>query len=229
MGIVAPRDLVIHNGADANIFRPLAQDIVCNWRRQRGLEHKRLLLTVGNVTDRKGQEIVIRALPYLIQAGQDVHYLMIGLPTLQDKLRALSDSLGVTDKVHFLGRVDAQTLLEAYNACDVFVMVSRHCSDGDFEGYGIAAIEAALCGKPAVVTRGSGLEEAVLAEQTGLLVPENDPVATATAILCLLTDEHLKCRLGLEARKRTLAHQTWDHCGAVYDEVLRDILEQHAV
>jgi phosphatidylinositol alpha-1,6-mannosyltransferase len=134
--------------------------------------------------------------------------------------------LGVADRVHFLGRVDMQALVEAYNICDVYVMTSRHSQTGDFEGYGIAAVEAALCGKPSVVTSGCGLEEAILPGETGLLVPENDPQATAKTITLLLKDESLRRRLGDYGRQRALQDQTWGQCAAKYTRVLRTISEK---
>ncbi len=75
------------------------------------------------------------------------------------------------------------------SVADVFVMTSRHANDGDFEGYGIAVIEAALCGTPAVVSDNAGLVEAISPGTTGLTVPPDDPAATSNAILSLLGDD----------------------------------------
>jgi len=226
MGICVPTIHVIPNGADAQRFHPLPADRIFNFRSQFVSKGGRILLTVGNVTERKGQDIVIRALPLILKSGIDVHYLLVGLPTLREKLEALARQLGVADRVHFLGRVDASTLVEAYNACDIFVMTSRHTHDGDFEGYGIAVVEAALCGKPAVVSGGSGLEEAVLDGETGLVVPQNDPAATASAIVKLLTDEELYSRLAKQARERALREQTWEQRVGEYHRILCTLLKR---
>jgi glycosyltransferase involved in cell wall biosynthesis len=75
-----------------------------------------------------------------------------------------------------------------------------------------------------VVSGESGLAEAVIAEQTGLLVPENDPQATAQAVLRLLGDGDLRARLGGQARQRVLSEQTWSSRAARYDQLLREIL-----
>ena len=88
------------------------------------------------------------------------------------------------------------------NACDLFVMTSRNTADGDFEGYGIAVIEAALCGKPAVVSAGSGLGEAIVAGETGVLVREDDPPDTARAIAELLADPGTPAPRWVAARER---------------------------
>jgi glycosyltransferase involved in cell wall biosynthesis len=74
---------------------------------------------------------------------------------------------------------------------------------------------------PAVVSRGCGLQEAVLEGQTGLLVEADDPPATASAVLRLLSDETLRSRMGEAARRHVLETGTWAERVAVYDRVLR--------
>jgi phosphatidylinositol alpha-1,6-mannosyltransferase len=163
----------------------------------------------------------------VLKSAPAVHYLMAGLPALKEPLTSLARDLGVADRVHFLGRVDQETLVTAYNACDVYIMTSRHSKAGDFEGYGIAVVEAAFCGKPAVVSAGSGLEEAVSAGETGLVVPEDDHRATAAAITRLLSDVPLRRQLGRKARERALREQTWANRMVEYDRVLKAIVTGH--
>ncbi len=226
LGVHPQKERVIPNGADDELFRPAEKEQIALFRQRLGLGNKPLLLTVGNVTERKGQDVVIRALPELSQSIPGVHYLLAGLPTSEKELTDLAQRLGVKDRVHFLGRLDSQALVAAYNACDVYVMTSRHSKSGDFEGYGIAAVEAALCGKPAVVSGGSGLEEAILPDQTGLVVPEDDPKATAAAIARLLKDAPLRLQFGLKARQRALIEQTWANRVVIYDQALHEIVSR---
>lgn len=219
--------VVIHNGADENTFQMQQGDERPTQLRQRlGLENAFVLLTVGNVTERKGQEVVIRALPEILkQGGASVHYIMVGLPTLKPKLEKLALELGVTEHVHFLGRMDTDTLVSAYNACNVFLMTSRRDSRGDSEGYGIAVIEAALCGKPAIVSNASGLIEAVVDGQTGLHVPENDPHATAQAVLQLVGNPELCQRLGQQAHQRAINEGTWNKRVDAYENTLLELMQ----
>jgi phosphatidylinositol alpha-1,6-mannosyltransferase len=179
---------------------------------------------VGNVTERKGQEIVIRALPEILAQVPNTHYLIAGLPTRKKELLIIAEELGVADHVHFLGRVENRRLVSLLNCADVFVMTSRSTKDGDFEGFGIAAVEAALCGKPAVVSGDSGLAEAVIDGVTGIVVPQNDEEATADAIVSLLTDGERREEMGGAARKRALAGQTWEQTAKHYDTALRCVV-----
>jgi glycosyltransferase involved in cell wall biosynthesis len=224
LGVAFQYEIVIANGADAEVFQVVKKVQVDDFRRRLGIEQVPLLLTVGNVTERKGQDIVIRALPHILKSMPDVHYLVVGLPTQKNALMKLAQELGVAERVHFTGKVTLPILVEAYNACDIYVMVSRHSQIGDFEGYGIAAVEAALCGKPSVVSSGSGLEEAIAPGQTGLTVPEDDPEATAEAISTLLANPGYRELLGRQARTRALQEQTWATRSRKYDQFLRDII-----
>lgn len=224
-GITPRQCVVIPNGADTTRFLVLPVEETRAFRKHEEFaEVDRLLLTVGNVTERKGQDIVIRAMPRILERVPNAHYLIVGLPTRKAEFERLARDLGVDAHVHFLGRLDADTIPVAMNACDVFVMTSRHTSSGDFEGYGIAVVEAALCGKPAVVAGNSGLAEAVLDRETGLVVPQNDPDATAQAIVTLLADDQQRTRLGSGARQRAEAEQGWAVRVQEYDRVLRKLV-----
>lgn len=202
-GIKPRRVEVIPNGGDARVFSPGESPTASEPR-------PFTILSVGNVSERKGQDVVVRALPLLVAQGLDVHYVVVGLPTRSADLRQLAADLGVTERLHIRGHIPLDALISAYRSCDVFSMTSREVASGDFEGYGIAVLEAALCGKPAVVTAGSGLEEAVVAGETGLVVPRDDPAAFADAVASLAHDRELLARLGSAALRRASTECTWD-------------------
>lgn len=220
LGVNKPPMEVVHNGADEAQYFKLTEDKIIELRRALDVEGKFVLLTVGNVSARKGQEVVIRALPAILQQAPQAIYWMAGLPTERESLQKLALDLGVEKSIRFLDRVSNQRLLELYNACDLFVMTSRQLENGDFEGYGIAVIEAALCGKAAVVSDNSGLAEAVLDGQTGLLVNQNDSEATAEAVLQLVNDPGLLHQLSARAQERAGDSQTWDEVSAKYLNIL---------
>jgi len=221
---IRPRRLeVIPNGADHDRFRP-DPDEGRRFRAEHALGDAPVVLTVGNVSERKGQDVVVRALAQGTGAVRRAHYVIAGLPTRADEIRALADDLGVADRVHLLGRLPAEDLSAAYNAADLFAMTSRQVPAGDVEGYGIAVVEAALTARPAVVTRDSGLAEAVIDGQTGLLVAQDDPTATAAALAVLLDDRSLRAAYGRRARDRALAGLTWRSLAERYDTVLRAVV-----
>lgn len=98
-------------------------------------------------------------------------------------------------------------------------MTSRHLPT-EFEGFGIAVLEAALCGKPAIVSANSGLTEAIEEGFTGLKVEENNPEDTTRAIKTLLRDKELMLRMGRTAKERALKNFTWPQVVRKYEEVL---------
>lgn len=151
---------------------------------------------------------------------------MAGLPSEQQKLELLAASLGVSANIRFWGRVDQQTLLNLYNACDLFVMTSQQLKNGDFEGFGIAVIEAALCGKASVVTDNSGLAEAVQDGSTGLLVPQGQVEPIARAVINLIESPEKRNSLSTTAHTRALRQQTWDRVGAAYLEFFEEVLSE---
>ncbi len=189
---------IIPPGADDALFRPGLPTKAL--REQLGLNGDRILLTVGQVSERKAQDVVIRALPRILQECPNTMYLLIGSPTQREELEKLAFALGVEGHVMFIGVVEMEQLPYYYNLADVFILVSRHAEKGEVEGFGIVVLEAALCGVPAVVSRGCGLEEAVIPNKTALLVDPDDPQATAEAILRLLNDASLRQRMGQVAR-----------------------------
>jgi phosphatidylinositol alpha-1,6-mannosyltransferase len=222
-----PRRLtVIPNAADDERFRPgLATDEL---RARWGVGVGPVVLTVGQVSERKAQDVIIHALPRILAERPDATYVMAGLPTLKEPLAALAAELGVAARVRFAGMVSDEELPLAYNLADVFALVSRRTAGGDVEGYGIVVQEAALCGVPAVVSRDCGLTEAIREGETGLSVPPDDPQATAAAVLALLNDEPRRREMGRRARELALA-ATWSGRITEYDRALRAVLPRPEV
>jgi len=178
----------------------------------------------GSIHERKGQDVVIRAMPRILAAHPDVHYVAVGTPYRREQFLALARSLGVEDRVHFLGALPHEEVVQALNAATLFVMTSQHTKNGDFEGYGIAVIEAALCGCAAVVSDNSGVAEAIEPGDTGLIAKISDPISTADRINELLSDPRRLEQMRLLAHERALHGKTWTVRGAEYDRALRDLL-----
>ncbi len=222
-----PRELVvIPNGADALQFKVLNAGEMRAFKADHRLTDSRIILTVGHVSERKGQDLVIRALPHILRQIPEVLYLIAGLPTRQKELESLARNIGVEGNVRFLGRLGSSDLVRYINSCDVFVMTSRRTTDGDCEGFGIAVVEAALCGKPAVVSAGSGLAEAIVDGETGIVVPQGDHLSTAQAVTMLLSDEQTRKRMGAAAMERAVREQAWGGRVGEYDRLFHDILKE---
>jgi phosphatidylinositol alpha-1,6-mannosyltransferase len=214
---------VIPNGANESVFRRLTAIDIEAFRSRNGLEGKTVLVTVGHVTERKGQAVVIEALPLLVKEFPEVLYVAVGLPTCAETLRKRAEQLGVSGHVRFAGRVTTGDVVHYLNAASLNIMTSRHTANGDFEGYGIAVVEAALCGTPSVVAGNSGLIEAVDYGQTGVIVPENDADATAAAIIGLLRDRERLIEMAEAAYTRAVSEKRWSQRIYRYAQVLETV------
>ena len=145
------------------------------------------LLTVGNVTPRKGQHRVIKALPALIKGFPNIHYHIIGLPTHEKEIRELAENLGVSKHITIHGKFNSKLeLARAYRSADLFLMLSENQKNGDVEGFGIAILEANFFGLPAIGAYGCGIEDAIKSEINGELVDGNNPIKIAQMIKNIL-------------------------------------------
>lgn len=172
---------------------------------------KRVILTVARLVKRKGIDIVLRALPQVLEKIPNLEYQIIGDGPDRSRLSPIVQTMGLGSKVKFLGAKNSQELAEYYAECDVFIMPSRKLSDGDYEGFGIVYLEAGYFGKPAVAGRVAGAQEAVIDNETGILVNPKSVDEIAQAVLKLLLDQKLAYKIGEQARKRVLKNFIWEN------------------
>lgn len=231
MGIHPKCARIIPNGGNSETFVMLPESEILAFRRRQQLDDARIILTVGSISQRKGHDIIIQGMPHILEQDPDAHYVVVGKPldangvAWLERLKDMCSRLGIADHIRFVGEVNQKELVKWFNACDLFAMTSRHSPDGDFEGYGIAVVEAALCRKPAVVSGNSGLAEAIVDRETGLLVQPEDPRATAEAIVDLLMDSQKRLWMGQAARERAFREQTWERRAVSYLQLLRAVMQ----
>jgi phosphatidylinositol alpha-1,6-mannosyltransferase len=164
------------------------------------------ILTVGNVTLRKGQHNLIKALPEILKKFPQAHYHCVGLKTLAIENEKLAKDFGVYNHVTFHGKLSLKELMGAYRGCDIFAMTSEHRPDGDFEGFGIAILEANYFGKPAIGSLGCGIEDAIDEDITGYKIDPHNPEQIANSIKKIIDSYD---RLGLASKDWANAHN-WD-------------------
>ncbi|MGB5982886.1 MAG: glycosyltransferase family 4 protein [Nonlabens sp.] len=146
------------------------------------------LLTVGNLTQRKGQHNVIEALPLILKEFPQVHYHCVGLPTNLEQLQELAEKLQVSEAVTFHGRLSERDKQKFYENSHIFLMLSERTESGDVEGFGIAILEANANGLPAIGSSGSGIEDAIKSGHSGYLVNPHDKNDIVEALRNILKD-----------------------------------------
>jgi colanic acid/amylovoran biosynthesis glycosyltransferase len=158
------------------------------------------ILTVGRLVEKKGHEIVLRALALVHGELPDLRYDIVGDGPLATRLRSLVSDLGLDAAVRFHGACTSSCVRRLLAHAHVFVLASRVAADGDEEGTPVALMEAQASGLPVVSTCHGGIAEVVLDGRSGLLVPEGDPEALADAIHRLVADHEAWPALGAAGR-----------------------------
>lgn len=198
---------IIHPGVDVHEFcgqESLGRDI-----RQRHKLTGPVLLTVGRLQRRKGQDMVIRALPEIKKAFPTIGYLIVGSGEEKGYLQNLSYECGVADHVVFAGKIPDSELPGYYAACDVFVMPNRQIGE-DIEGFGMVYLEAGAAGKPVIGGTSGGTGDAIVDGVTGLRVDGENLSDLCDAIMHILSDPQKAKRLGEHGRQRVLKDFTWE-------------------
>lgn len=201
---------VIHNGIDIELYSSAQPSAEYN---HETLHAAHLLINVAGFRQEKDQPTLIRAMRLL---PDDYHLLLVGegecLPTCQQ----LAQSLGVAQRVHFLGlRTDIPSLLQS---ADV-VLMSSH-----YEGLSLSCLEGMSAGKPLVASDVDGLREVV--SGYGVLFPHEDEKALAAAVERLCTDTANAASIAKRCRQRALQfdiRQTTEGYTSVYQSIIAPV------
>jgi len=188
----ADRISVIRNGVDTTIFKP--QD-GRGKRLELGLADDEFVVgAVGRLAPVKGVEYLLRGAAIAVERGTPVTLLLVGDGPLRTDLEALSSTLGIRDRVRFMGM--RRDLVELYAAMDAFALPSLQ------EGSPNALMEAMACAKPVMASPVGGVPEIVEPEVSGVLVATGEPEAWGAELVRFATDSELRARLAAGARKR---------------------------
>ncbi|MFB7664618.1 glycosyltransferase family 4 protein [Kitasatospora sp. NPDC056138] len=192
-------------GVDADSYRP-DPDAALALRTELGLHGRQVILCVARLVPRKGQDMLIRALPMVRQAVPDAVLLVVGQGPDEARLRRLARR-HAPDAVHFAGGRSHTETPRYYAAADVFAMPCRTRRGGlEAEGLGIVFLEAAASELPVLVGDSGGAPDTVLDGRTGRVVDGGDPAAVASALTGLLLDPE---RAAMGAAGRRWVRDTW--------------------
>jgi phosphatidylinositol alpha-1,6-mannosyltransferase len=210
---------VMYPGADTEVFHP---DLPFEDLKERhGLADRPVVVCVSRLVARKGQDVLIRAMPHIRRRVPDAALLLVGGGPYRDRLESMARE---TDgSVVFAGQVSEEDLPRYYRAGDVFAMPCRTRRGGlEVEGWGNVFIEAAACGRPVVVGDSGGARESVLDGATGILVDGGAVAEVADAVSTLLEDPARARAMGAAGRARVERHFTWSRAAAQLAGWLRE-------
>ena len=192
-GVDASRIRVVPNGVDCSHYAPL----------EAAPAAPPTVLALGRVEPYKRLDVVLRAFAQVRSRLPEARLLIVGSGTGLEAVREDIRRLNLTGCVSAPGLVSEEEKLRLIHSAHVAVSTSEK------EGWGLTVLEAAACGLPTVASDVPGLRDAVVAGETGLLVPYDDAPATAEALTALLGDEARRQRLGRAAR-RWAERFSWD-------------------
>ena len=199
----------IPNGVDDKIFQPRPE-----------IPNKGFLLGVGGIKDRKGFDVVIKALGLMKNDFPDLKYKIIGPDT--DKgptsyyqyLLNLAKENGIKNNIEIIARdMTRLEMAHEYNKCNAFILTSRDSTTG-FEGFPLVYMEAQACGAPVITTKGFGSEYAIR-EDTGILVESENVEETAEAIRTIFGNPSLRKEMSRQAIVHARQH-AWDKIAQNY-------------
>lgn len=181
---------VIHSGVDMNVFQSLEQTLFSDV----DVDKKIIVGVVARLEPVKGIDVLIDAVPLILNNSKNVEFWIVGDGTEKNNLKEKVSKIGLEDKVLFYGhRDDVQALI---SEMDIFVLPSRN------EGMGRVIVEAMALGKPVVASKVGGVPDLVEHDVNGMLVPSEDPEALSKKILDLIVHKDKRIVLGERGRKK---------------------------
>jgi phosphatidylinositol alpha-1,6-mannosyltransferase len=204
----AARMVQLAPGVDTTVFHPDVDGPAV--RAELGLADRPVVVCVSRLMPRKGQDVLIKALPRIRAQVPGTALLLVGGGPHRETLQKLAANLSMSDNVVITGSVPYATLAAHYAAGDVFAMPCRTRHLGlDVEGLGIVYLEASAVGLPVVAGRSGGAPDAVREGETGDLVDGEDVAAVADTVAALLADHERARRYGSAGRNWVQRDWTW--------------------
>jgi len=183
-----------------------------------------VLLSAGRLVRKKNYNNIIKAAKLIKEKINNLILFVAGEGPERENIIACAKSEGVHKNVILIGNIDANILKDYYLMCNVFVLPSI-VDDNDYETFGMVFLEAGACGKPVIGSKTGGIADAVIDNETGILV--NDPSNAreiSDAILYLLSNKQIADEMGGKARARIVANFDWDKVGGKLDSIIGKIV-----
>jgi phosphatidylinositol alpha-1,6-mannosyltransferase len=188
---------VVNPGID--IGKQITENRKQNFIKKYNLENKFVLFSISRLIKRKGIDRVIEIFPELINKIPNLVYIVAGTGPDEDELKKLAKEKNII----FLGQISEEEKWTWLDVCDIFILPSRE-DEGNIEGFGIVYLEANLKEKPVIAGNHGGVSDAVIHNQTGLLVNPENKEEIKDAILKLYKNKKLNKKFGKQGKIRVI-------------------------
>jgi phosphatidylinositol alpha-1,6-mannosyltransferase len=184
-------------------------------------EGKKIIICVGRLVHRKGQDKLIQALPTILRDIPNAHLLLVGEGPYRSHLEKSVEELSLRENVTFVGRIFYDDLPSYLSASDVFAMPSRSRFFGlEVEGLGIVYLEASACAIPVVAGVSGGAPDAVQEGITGLCVDGTDVNHIAEAVIHICSDSKRATQMGMAGRNWVIEQWRWEIWSKEFNSLL---------
>jgi phosphatidylinositol alpha-1,6-mannosyltransferase len=205
-------------GIDVDHFTPTDASVL---RDSLGIAEKKVIVSVGRLVHRKGQDHLIEAMPEILKSVPSAHLLLVGEGPYREHLEKLVKEHKLDTSVTFIGRIQYKDLPMYLCAGDIFAMPSRSRLMGlEVEGLGIVYLEASSCGLPVLAGNSGGAPDAVIQNKTGLVVNGTNNEQIASAAIELLTNVEFSQRMGLAGRQWVIDNWRWETWSKEFEDLL---------
>lgn len=190
-------------------------------RRSLGLGEKKVIVSVGRLVHRKGQDFLIKSMPQITKQVPNAHLLLVGQGPYRAHLEKLVIKLCLQKNVSFIGRIQYKDLPGYICVGDIFAMPSRSRFGGlEVEGLGIVYLEASSCGLPVIAGASGGAPDAVIEGVTGFVVDGTNTNQIADRTIQLLSDENLCQEMGSAGRAWIEKEWRWQIWASKFSQLL---------
>jgi phosphatidylinositol alpha-1,6-mannosyltransferase len=205
-------------GIDVDHFIPTDASAL---RDSLGIAEKKVIVSVGRLVHRKGQDHLIESMPQILKSVPSAHLLLVGEGPYREHLQKLVTEYKLETAVTFIGRIQYKELPMYICAGDIFAMPSRSRLMGlEVEGLGIVYLEASSCGLPVLAGNSGGAPDAVVQNKTGLVVDGTDNQQIASAAIELLTNVESSQKMGMAGRQWIVDKWRWEIWSKDFEDLL---------
>ena len=205
-------------GIDVDHFIPTDASVL---RESLGIAEKKVIVSVGRLVHRKGQDYLIQAMPEILKSVPSAHLVLVGEGPYREHLQNLVKQHRLEASVTFIGRIQYNDLPMYICAGDIFAMPCRSRLMGlEVEGLGIVYLEASACGLPVLAGNSGGAPDAVVQNKTGLVVDGTVNKQIATAAIELLTNVESSLKMGIAGRQWITDNWRWEIWSKDFEDLL---------
>jgi phosphatidylinositol alpha-1,6-mannosyltransferase len=197
---------VLHPGVNASLFVPAAVDNA--FKQHMAWQGRKVIITVGRLQERKGQDMMIRATALLKYQFPEILYAVIGRGECLESLQALASELGLNDHVQFLTDVSDAQMIQCYQQSDIFILPNRTIGN-DIEGFGMVLVEAQAFGKPVIAGDSGGTKETMRLNESGYVIDCTDPIMISKTVAKLLANPTRCTAMSKVGRQHVEAELDW--------------------